>query len=128
MDDFHGAKGALFLGGQLLVTLRDDFDWIPWPGCWDFVGGLREPGETPREWGRPIAMDPAVTARYLHPNTQAMLDEGTAFSTWWSLVGPEQPELSVIQVGRDARQERLRPGVLVGASSVGLTGFEPATP
>ena len=25
--------------------------------------------------------DPAVTARYLHPDTQAMLDAGTAFST-----------------------------------------------
>jgi 8-oxo-dGTP diphosphatase len=49
MDDFHGAKGALFIGQQLLVTLRDDFDWIPWPGFWDFVGGEREPGETPRE-------------------------------------------------------------------------------
>ena len=49
MDDFLGAKGALFIGDQLLVTLRDDFDWIPWPGYWDFVGGEREPGETPRE-------------------------------------------------------------------------------
>ena len=49
MDNFLGAKGALFIGDQLLVTLRDDFDWIPWPGYWDFVGGEREPGETPRE-------------------------------------------------------------------------------
>jgi 8-oxo-dGTP diphosphatase len=47
--EFHGAKGALFIGDRLLVTLRDDFDWIPWPNHWDFVGGLREPGETPRE-------------------------------------------------------------------------------
>ena len=49
MDDFLGSKGALFIGPQLLITLRDDFDWIPWPGYWDFVGGEREPGETPRE-------------------------------------------------------------------------------
>ncbi len=28
--------------------------------------------------------DPAVTARYLHPDVQAMLDAGTAFSAWWS--------------------------------------------
>ena len=49
MEDFQGSKGALFLGDRLLVTLRDDFDWIPWPDHWDFVGGLREPGETPRE-------------------------------------------------------------------------------
>ena len=31
--------------------------------------------------------DPAVTARYLHPDTQAMLDAGTAFSAWWSAAG-----------------------------------------
>ena len=28
--------------------------------------------------------DPTVTARYLHPDVQAMLDAGTAFSAWWS--------------------------------------------
>ena len=28
--------------------------------------------------------DPAVTARYLHPDTQAVLDAGSAFSAWWS--------------------------------------------
>jgi 8-oxo-dGTP diphosphatase len=48
-EDWVGAKGALLLGDRLLVTLRDDFDWIPFPGHWDFVGGEREPGETPRE-------------------------------------------------------------------------------
>lgn len=46
--------------------------------------------------------DPAVTARYLHPDTQAMLDAGTAFSAWWSVVGPEQPALTILQGGRDA--------------------------
>ena len=49
MQDWVGAKGALFLGDSLLTTLRDDFDWIPWPGHWDFVGGGREGDETPRE-------------------------------------------------------------------------------
>jgi hypothetical protein len=46
--------------------------------------------------------DPAVTARYWHPDVQAMLDAGTAFSTWWSLVGPEKPRLGVIEGGREA--------------------------
>jgi integrase len=32
---------------------------------------------------------PAVTSRYLHPDTQAVLDAGTAFSAWWSGTGPE---------------------------------------
>jgi 8-oxo-dGTP diphosphatase len=48
-DDWVGAKAALLIGDRLLTTLRDDFDWIPWPGHWDFVGGEREAGETPRE-------------------------------------------------------------------------------
>jgi len=49
MDDteFLGAHVALFLGDQLLVTLRDDFAHIPSPGCWDFPGGTRDAGETP---------------------------------------------------------------------------------
>jgi len=37
--------------------------------------------------------DPAVTARYLHPDVQAMLDAGRAFSAWWSVAGPERPLL-----------------------------------
>ena len=46
--------------------------------------------------------DPAVTARYLHPDVQAMLDAGTAFSAWWSVVGPERPPLGVIEGGKNA--------------------------
>jgi 8-oxo-dGTP diphosphatase len=49
MDDWVGVKGALLLGDRLLTTLRDDYDWIPYPGHWDFVGGGREGSETPRE-------------------------------------------------------------------------------
>ena len=49
MDDYVGAKGALLLGDSLLTTLRDDFPGLPWAGHWDFVGGGREGGETPRE-------------------------------------------------------------------------------
>jgi len=37
--------------------------------------------------------DPAVTSRYLHPDVQAMLDAGTAFSAWWSETGPEMRHL-----------------------------------
>jgi integrase len=35
--------------------------------------------------------DPAVTSRYLHPDTQAVLDAGTAFSRWWSASGRRSP-------------------------------------
>jgi hypothetical protein len=44
--------------------------------------------------------DPAVTSRYLHPDTQAMLDAGLAFSAWWSGTGPEKPTLGVVRGGR----------------------------
>ena len=46
--------------------------------------------------------DPAVTARYLHPDVQAMLDAGTAFSAWWSATGPDRPPLGVIEGGKNA--------------------------
>jgi hypothetical protein len=44
--------------------------------------------------------DPAVTSRYLHPDTQAVLDAGTAFSRWWSASGPQKPHLGVVEGGR----------------------------
>ena len=46
--------------------------------------------------------DAAVTARYLHPDVQAMLDAGAAFSTWWSKTGPKPPTLGLIPGGREA--------------------------
>lgn len=46
--------------------------------------------------------DPAVTARYLHPDVQAMLDAGVAFSAWWSKTGPKSPTLVLVEGGRDA--------------------------
>jgi len=46
-NDFHGAKVALFIGEKLLVTLRDDYDHIPFPNVWDLPGGGREGSETP---------------------------------------------------------------------------------
>ncbi|MGL5929377.1 MAG: tyrosine-type recombinase/integrase [Dermatophilaceae bacterium] len=35
--------------------------------------------------------DPAVTARYLHPDTRALIDAGTTFSTWWGQSGGNSP-------------------------------------
>ncbi len=45
--------------------------------------------------------DPAVTSRYLHPDVQAMLDAGAAFSAWWSPSGPRRPNLGVVQGHKD---------------------------
>ncbi len=46
---FAGAKVALFIGGLLLVYLRDDLPSIPFPDQWDFPGGGREGNESPEE-------------------------------------------------------------------------------
>ncbi len=48
-EPFSGSKVALFLGDQLLITLRDDYDHIPFPNVWDFPGGARDDDETPFE-------------------------------------------------------------------------------
>jgi integrase len=44
--------------------------------------------------------DPAVTARYLHPDTRAIVDAGAAFSRWWSESGPEQPKLGIVDAAK----------------------------
>lgn len=49
MDDFSGAKIALFLGDHVLVYQRDDFPGLLYPGMWDLPGGGREGDETPVE-------------------------------------------------------------------------------
>jgi integrase len=44
--------------------------------------------------------DPAVTARYLHPDTRAVPEDGAAFSRWWSESDPENRSLGVVEGGR----------------------------
>ncbi len=69
--------------------------------------------------------DPAVTSRYLHPDIQAVLDAGTAFSAWWSGNGPEMVRKGPTwasstaagpehETGPDLREQ-------IRADSVGLT-------
>ena len=48
-EDFSGCKVAMFIGTDLLITLRDDIDHIPFPNVWDFPGGGREGNETPEQ-------------------------------------------------------------------------------
>ena len=38
--------------------------------------------------------DPAVTARYLHPDTAALAEAGSAFSAWWGLNGGQIPAVN----------------------------------
>jgi integrase len=46
--------------------------------------------------------DPAVTSGYLHPNHQAMVDVGAAYSRWWAQSGPKSPTLTIIDGGSEA--------------------------
>jgi integrase len=48
--------------------------------------------------------DPAVTSRYLHPDVQAMLDAGAAFSAWWSPSGPQHPSLGAVCRARGGQE------------------------
>ena len=41
--------------------------------------------------------DPAVTSRYLHPDHEAVLGAGAAYSRWWAQSGPNSPTLSVVR-------------------------------
>jgi integrase len=41
--------------------------------------------------------DPAVTSRYLHPDHDAVLGAGAAYSRWWAQSGPNSPTLTVVR-------------------------------
>ena len=51
--------------------------------------------------------DPAVTSRYLHPDHQAVLDVGAAYSRWWAQSGPDSPALRLVEDGPAAGGTRL---------------------
>ena len=47
VENFHGAKAAVFIDELLLLYQRDPD--VPWGGMWDMPGGGREGVETPRQ-------------------------------------------------------------------------------
>lgn len=49
MDEFEGAKVALFYKDKIVVCLRDDKPGLHFAGMWDFPGGGREGSETPEK-------------------------------------------------------------------------------
>ena len=48
--------------------------------------------------------DPAVTGRYLHPDSEALIEAGTAFSTWWAQSGPKGETAVVVSEGRSGHE------------------------
>ncbi|WP_319824966.1 NUDIX hydrolase [Thalassovita sp.] len=110
--DFHGAKLALFIGGQLTVIQRDDRPGLPWAGYLDLPGGGREAAETPVEcvlretyeelglsltqrdlvWGRPF-LTTEGTGWFFAAQLTAKATQSVRFGSegqCWALMPPEQ--------------------------------------
>ena len=66
VDDFHGAKAALFIGDRIVVLQRDRIQGLAWPGAIDLPGGGREGDETPE----------ACVTREIEEETGLALSEG----------------------------------------------------
>ena len=108
---FVGAKLILTQGANLLTCLRDDFDWLPFPGHWDLPGGQAEPGETPmecalreldEEFG--LRLDPARLAGQIMPSvTRPGRDS-------WLFVGTLTiDEIASIRFGDEGQEWRMMP-------------------
>jgi 8-oxo-dGTP diphosphatase len=111
-EDWVGAKGALLLGDRLLTTLRDDFDWIPFPGCWDFVGGGREGGESPeetliREAREEVALDLGPAEWLWRSRFPAMVDPSR--TSWFFVLRLPASEARRIALGDEGQGWMLVP-------------------
>lgn len=49
--------------------------------------------------------DPAVTGRYLHPDSDALIQAGTAFSTWWAQTEPTDETAPAASVSRSRHED-----------------------
>jgi hypothetical protein len=66
--------------------------------------------------------DPAATARYVHPDTHAVLAAGSAFSACWCLSGPQAPTAALpAKTSQVERKKVLTCGSRSGPLTVGLT-------
>ena len=106
-----GAKLVLTHAGRLMTCLRDDYDWIPFPGHWDLPGGGAEPGETPvecalreldEEFGLRLAPD-RLTGRACpsreRPETPSWLFSGRISAA----------EIAAIRFGDEGQEWRMMP-------------------
>jgi 8-oxo-dGTP diphosphatase len=108
---FVGAKLVLTQGENLLTCLRDDLDWIPFPGHWDLPGGKAETGETPiecalreldEEFG--LRLDPARLAGQAIPSATRPGRES------WLFVGRlTEVEIASIRFGDEGQEWRMMP-------------------
>ena len=112
----NGPRGGVIT----TATLRDATHWDELvEGAWPAWSGAAWTAPHPLTWmadaGVPLHIlqrvaghqDPAVTSRYLHPDLQAMLDAGAAFSAWWSPTGPQPTGLTVVDPAPTVREQGL---------------------
>lgn len=128
MDDFHGAKAAIFIGDRVLVYLRDDRPDIPWPNHWDFPGGGREGDETPEEtlfreveeeFGLRLAPD-SIRWRRAFPMSQ-----DAAQQVWFFVVQlPIRAHLGIV-FGEEGQEWRLMPWADFAALPNAVPSFAP---
>jgi len=91
INDFSGAKLAIFCHSDVLVLRRDGKADIPFPGKWDFPGGGREGDETPLETASRETFEEAglridassITYQKLYPNAAA-----GRLPTWFLVAKP----------------------------------------
>lgn len=108
--DFVAAKLALFRGDHLVVMLRDDFDWIPYPAHWDFPGGGREGDETPqtcvlRELREELGVDLDPSA--LETGVEFRSDTYPDRTSWFFVGFVSQSQLDQMVLGDEGQAFRL---------------------
>jgi len=107
---FHGAKIALFDGGDILVYRRDRRPGLLHAGRWDLPGGGREGSESPdecalreveEEFG--LRLDPGCIA---HRRCLASVDHPGHLA--WFLVGTITPDqIAAIRFGDEGEEWRM---------------------
>ncbi|TXB67874.1 NUDIX domain-containing protein [Paracoccus aurantiacus] len=85
----------LTCGSGLLVYLRDDFQHIPFPGCWDLPGGGREGAESA----------PECALRELHEEFGLCLSSERLLGRWVFPVPSQPGGVAVFYTGRLSRQD-----------------------
>jgi len=107
-------------GAITTATLRDATHWDDLVARLGFAGlvrhGLRHTALTwMADAGVPLHVlqrvaghqDPAVTSGYLHPDMQAMLDAGAAYSAFWARSGPDATSLTLVDPAPVGREQGL---------------------
>lgn len=125
-----GAKLVLTCDGRLLTCLRDDYDWIPWPGHWDLPGGGAEPGETAlqcalRELHEEFGLTLAPTRLRGRAFPSVLPPGGAAWLFHATITGTE---IEAIRFGDEGQEWRMMPIAEFLAHSLTVPHFRQRVP